>query len=156
TSTRDPVARPAPRLCLGRSGEGNVWAMRRDVDSRTREELQRLCSAEPRIATPCAERGPECRKRVCELLAPVEVEDRGPSDVLPWRLPQDERAREVEAGESGEWFEAWPWLAEEFEMVAPVAIAFQDGQAAAVCHSPRGLTTMAAEAGVQTLEPFRG
>lgn len=156
TLTRDPAARPAPRLYLGRSGERNVWATRRDVDPRVRDELHRLCAAEPKLAAPHAERSPACRERVRELLAPVEVEYRGPSYVLPEPLPLDDRAREVTADESGEWFEAWPWLADEFEMVAPVAIAFQAGQPAAVCHSARGLTASAAEAGVETLERFRG
>jgi hypothetical protein len=156
TTTRDPAARPAPRLFLGRSAAGNVWAVRRDVDPATRDELHRLCSAEPTLATPCAERGPACRERVYELLAPVEVEYRGPAYVLPERLPHDERAREVDAGEVGVWSGAFPWLAEDFEAFAPVVLAFEAGQPVAVCHSPRGRTASAAEAGVETLEPFRG
>jgi RimJ/RimL family protein N-acetyltransferase len=46
-------------------------------------------------------------------------------------------------------------LANHFNALAPVVIAFADGQPAAVCHSPRGCTAVAAEAGVETLEPFR-
>jgi RimJ/RimL family protein N-acetyltransferase len=158
TSTRDPAARPAPRLFLGRSGEGNVFAVRRDVDRATADALDRLCAAEPRLAAPAAERSPACRERVRELLAPVELEWRGPAYVLPEELPHDDRAREVTAAGEGssEWLGAFPWLAERFEALAPVIIAFDAGRPAAVCHSPRGRTAFAAEAGVETLEPFRG
>ncbi len=156
TATRDPQAQPAPRLFLGRSGDGNIWAAHRDLDRATREELHHLCSAEPRLALPRAEQGPACRERVCELLAPVKAEYRGPAYLLPERFPRDDRAREVTAGESSVWLEAFPWLAEAFEAVAPVVIAFEAGQPAAICHSPRGRTASAAEAGVETLEPFRG
>jgi hypothetical protein len=75
--------------------------------------------------------------------------------VLPEDLPCDDRAREIDAKEDSGWREAFPWLAEHFEAMAPVVIAFADGQPASVCHSPRGCSTFAAEAGVETLEPFR-
>jgi hypothetical protein len=93
---------------------------------------------------------------VLEALSPVEVEYRGPAYVLPDGLPHDHRAREVGVEESALWGEAFPWLAEAFRAVAPVAIAFAGGQPAAICHAPRGCTESAAEAGVETLAPFRG
>ena len=37
-----------------------------------------------------------------------------------------------------------------------MAIAFDGAQPAAVCHSPRGCTDHVAEAGVETLEAYRG
>jgi RimJ/RimL family protein N-acetyltransferase len=155
-STRDPAARPAPRLFLGRSARGNVWAVRADVDRATRDELERLCSSEPRLAAPDPGSGPACRERVRELLAPVAAEHRGPAYVLPEALPRDDRAREVAAPEGSAWAAAFPWLVECFDAVAPVSVAFEAGEAAAVCHSPRGRTAHAAEAGVETLERFRG
>jgi len=156
TTTRDAAARPAPRLFLGRSGEENVWAVRGDVDPATRDELERLCSAEPKFDVSHAKQDPSCRERARDLLAPVELEWRGPAYVLPEELPRDDRAREVAADDRAAWNEAFPWLAEDFEALAPVVIAFEAGQPAAVCHSPRGCTDAAAEAGVETLEAFRG
>jgi hypothetical protein len=47
-------------------------------------------------------------------------------------------------------------LANHFDALAPVVIAFDAGRPAALCHSPRGCTAAAAEAGVETLEPLRG
>jgi hypothetical protein len=116
-ATRDPVPRPAPRLVLGRSREGNLWATHRAVEPATRDELHRLCSSEPRLASPAAPRTRRCGERVLELLAPVEVELRGRSYVLPDRLPHDDRAREITAIESRDWPEAFPWLADEFALV---------------------------------------
>jgi hypothetical protein len=155
TSTRDPTPRPAPRLFLGRSNDHNVWGVRQDVDPATSGRAQRICAAEPTLAVPDAAHPPACRERIRELLAPVELEWRGPAYVLPENLVQDRRARVVTAAES-DWLESFPWLAETFDALAPVAIAFEDGRPAAVCHSPRGCTGAAAEAGVETLERFRG
>ena len=155
-ATRDPSPRPAPRVFLGRSAEGNAWAVHRDLDPGTKLELERLLAAEPRWAAASLAPAPGCRARVCELLSSVEAEHRGPAYVLGAELPRDDRARELRADERARWLDAFPWLAEEFGAVAPVAIAFEAGEPAAICHSPRGLTAVAAEAGVETLEPFRG
>jgi hypothetical protein len=105
TTTRDPERRPAPRLFLGRSRDGNVWAVRADVDRATQAELDLLFAAEPTLAAPSAVRAPTCRERARELLAPVEGEWRGPAYVLPDGLLHDGRAREVTAESSGEWLE---------------------------------------------------
>ena len=129
--------------------------MRVDVDQPTKRALDRLCSAEPTLNSPRADLSPTCRESVQQVLAPVESEWRGPAYVLPEDLPCDARAREVTANVTSEWSVAFPWLADHFDALAPVVIAFGDGQPASVCHSPRGCTTVAAEAGVDTLEPFR-
>lgn len=155
-ATRDPFWRPAPRLFLGRSPDRNVWALRQDVDPGTKAELRRILSAEPRCIAANSEEGPACRTRVHALLHPVEVEYRGPAYVLSEDLPCDDRAREVTAAESSAWRGAFPWLADEFDAVAPVVIAFEAGEPAAICHTPRGITATAAEAGVETIECFRG
>jgi hypothetical protein len=155
TTTRDPAARPAPRFFLGRSAERNVWAIREDVDARAQRALDRLGAAEPTLGEPRGDRAPSCRERVHEILAPVRSEWRGPAYVLPDPLPQDARARLVTSDESDVWRDDFPWLADHFDALAPVAIAFADGRAAAVCHSPRGRTEAAAEAGVETLERYR-
>lgn len=155
-ATRDPTARVAPRLFVSRSAEGNIWATRSDLDPELAKELHRLCATEPRLVKPAPETMPICRKRIIELLRPVAAEYRGPCFVLPDGLPLDARAREIAVDERLNWPNAFPWLAEEFEAIAPVAIAFEGGQAASICHSPRGHTEHAAEAGVETLPEFRG
>jgi RimJ/RimL family protein N-acetyltransferase len=97
-----------------------------------------------------------CRSHIRDLLGANEIEYRGPAYVLGEDLPLDDRAREITAAEASQWTEIYPWLEIEFEAVAPVAIAFEAGQPAAICHSPRGVTALAAEAGVETIERFRG
>jgi predicted kinase len=154
-ATRDPIARPAPRFFLGRSAQGNVWATRCDLDPDLAGMLQALGAAEPRIAEPTPDAAPTCRDRVLELLSPVAVEYRGPCFALPEGLPSDPRARLIGPDERANWAESFPWLTGEFEAVTPVVMAFEGGQAAAICHSPRGQTERAAEAGVETLPEFR-
>lgn len=155
-ATRGPAPRAAPRLFLARSADENVWAFASGLDADLERELQQLCSAEPRLAAPSPAAAPLCRKRVLELLSPVAFEYRGPCFLLPDALPHDPRAREIEAHERFDYRDAFPWLAAEYEAIAPVAIAFESGQPAAICHSPRGLTDRAAEAGVETLARHRG
>lgn len=158
-ATRDPVPATAPRVFLGRSAERNVWAVRGDVDAATCEALLRACREEPLADALHAGAAPVCRARVRALLAaaaPVEVEWRGPAFVLPGQLPRDARARVVSRDEASVWRGAFPWLEEDFEALSPVVIAFDGGAPAALCHSPRGCTASAAEAGVETLAAFRG
>jgi len=133
-----------------------VWATRRDLEPGAADALHRLCASEPPLVAPRPEARPACREPVLERLASVESEHRGPAYVLPDQLPRDERAREVAADEVPLWSEAFPWLQAEFDAVRPVAIAFAAGRPAAICHSARGCTPAAAEAGVETSEPFRG
>lgn len=155
-ATRDPVARPAPRLFLGRSAEGNVWATRRDVDRETADALSLLCAAEPLLESPSRERVPACRDRALRLLGPPESEYRGPCYALPASPVLDARAREIAPREAADLATIFPWLADEYEAVRPVVIAFEDREPAAICCSPRGITRRAAEAGVETLPAFRG
>lgn len=151
--------RATPRLFLGRSAECNVWAVRADVDPSTRAALDRLCAAEPVLGAPREDVGPRSRNDVIALLsqrASIEAEWRGPAFVLPADLPSDARARVVAFDEDAAWHVAFPWLVEHFDASSPVAIAFDAGRPAAVCHSPRGCTAVAAEAGVETLAAHRG
>lgn len=154
-ATRDPEPQPAPRLFVGRSAAATVWAVRHDVDPATRRALAALCAAEPPLDKPSADSLPRCRDRVLDLLGPIASEWRGPAYVLPNDLPGDHRARLVSRDESDEWRSAFPWVAPHFAELSPVAIAFDGGRPAALCHSPRGRTRDAAEAGVETLERFR-
>lgn len=153
--TRDPARRAAPRLFVGRSSEQNVWATRRGLEAELARELHSLCAAEPELDEPTPAATPRCRERVLELLAPIVEEYRGPCFVLPDDMPTDPRARLVTREERARWLDRFPWLEEEFDAVTPVAVAFEGDEAAAVCHSPRGMTDAAAEAGVETLAAFR-
>jgi hypothetical protein len=155
-STRDSAPKPAPRVFLGRSRDGNAWALRHDVDLAIADPIERLLAAEAPLAEPMADDTPACRVQVIELLGGLTTEHRGPAYVLPRDLPHDDRARLVRAEDCAALGDAFPWLAAEFVAVAPVAIAFDGGEPAAICHAPRGMTAFVAEAGVETIERFRG
>lgn len=132
-----------------------MWATHRELDEGMRVELERLCVAEPPLAAVRADRAPRCREEVLTLLAPAAAEFRGPSYVLPEHLPEDRRAREIDAAEVSAYARVFPWLPEEFSHVAPVVITFAGAEPAAICHAPRGCTARAAEAGVETRAAFR-
>ncbi len=144
-----------PRLFLGRSAEGNVFAFGADVPAETALRLETALRAEPLLAKPDAESPPQCRDAVRQGLGSIEAEWRGPAYVLPEGLAADPRARLIGPDD----FEAcrpdFAWVEAEFPDIQPVAMAFEEGRPVAVCHSPRGLTRLAAEAGVETLEPCR-
>lgn len=154
-ATRDTPPNRAPRLHVGRSSETTVWSVRNDVDPRTAAALHELCAGEAALCEPDPDRPPACRERVLKRLAPVAAEWRGPAWVLPEGLPRDDRARLLTRPEADAWRGPFPWIAEGFGAVEPVAVAFDGGRPAAVCHSPRGATPHAAEAGVETLEGHR-
>src|SRR5690606_9215179 len=152
-ATRDPTPRAAPRVFVGRSVDGNVWALRADLAPGTKAELSRLLAAEPPVA-PERDAGLRCRERILDLLGAAR-EVRGPAYVLGDALPHGDQAREITRSDLDRCRHAFPWLAEELEAVAPVAVAFCGDEPAAICHAPRGVTAAAAEAGVETLPRFR-
>jgi len=155
-ATRDPEPRSAPWLFLGRAADCTVWATSGDLDAARVGALAPLLADEPRLVEPRADRPPRCRERALAVLSSPARETRGPCYLLPVTLPGGDRAREIRREERGAWPDVFPWLEAEFDHVAPVAIAFVDGEPAAVCHAPRGMTAEAAEAGVETRAPFRG
>lgn len=134
----------APRFFLGRTVRGNVWHVRHDLDSVLRHELDVLCAhstPDPDVIRAVLGGGEEWRGPAYLLPAQqntgqaVEITPANASSLAPhfeWTL---ERARQGNAG--------------------PIAAIIQGGQAVAVCSSVR-LNAQAAEAGVFTLEGWRG
>ncbi len=145
---------PAPRFFMGRTVEGNVWHFRHDLTETLKVELDRLCSTEPSLASGQDE--PQIVITVRELLGSSKG-DRGPAYWLReshraarnavtvdppnshWLLPHYPRTAErVQSGEGGS-----------------VAAVLVDGVAVSVCSCVR-LTNEVAEAGVHTMDDFRG
>jgi len=157
----EPRGTRAPRFFLGRTREGNIWRCRDDVAEGTVRELERLASEEPvrddlraeprnleaflaalrtdRASPSSAWRYAGPAYRFPDELAPVAVTRITRSSVhllrlLPWDLV--DTAREIEAYE-------------------PFMAVIEDDAAVSLCHSAR-LTDQAAEAGVETVEAYRG
>jgi hypothetical protein len=176
-TSNEPGGGPAPHFFLGRTRMANRWRVRHDVPEATAQRLHTLAAAEPVRADL-----PREPHNLAAYLGALRADDEissvvsGPayrfSDPLPAltaRVPPAVRT----GGRAGvtritrtnlhllQRFEqmgvGWDLeiLAEEFEGWEPMVAFLEDEAAVALCFSAR-LTPRAAEAGVETLEPYRG
>lgn len=157
TATRDATPRPAPRVFVARSKAACVVTVRADVPAELAAEIQRLIAAEPPDPDPSQPSTLACAPALRALFESPDEARAGPLYRLPSDLPPQPGARILDPGEAAQRLTGrFRWLAAAPEYLAPLAIAEVDGVVAAACHSPRGRTATAAEAGVLTLEAYRG
>ncbi len=155
-SSNEPDPDRAPRLFLGRTRDGNVWRFREDISDAVVNELERLCRKEPALSDP-RQRPVTFDGLVAVLAAQDSVVDvwDGPS----WHVaePIAETNGVVAIGPENREFlaEHFPYGAEHLEEQWPVYAVIADGVAVSACYSSR-LTPEAAEAGLATVEAFRG
>lgn len=148
--------RPAPRLFLGRTREGNVWRFRADLPEALIEELEALCVDEPAgkefHSTP---RNFTAYVRLLETHAPVQEVWTGPAchfteylePSRPLLALTETHAERLRGG-----FEA---LVVELSAWQPFLALVEEKRTVSVCRSVR-ITAAAHEAGVETLPDFRG
>jgi GNAT superfamily N-acetyltransferase len=148
----------APRFFMGRTPEGNRWRFRYDLPDALVRQLEPLCQAEPASADMM--RLPQNYPAITAVLqahAPIQDEYRGPAywapraSVVPDNvvLITETNAQLLQAGFAG----MLP-LPQHID-VGPIAAAIAQGMAVAICFCSR-LPGQATEAGVETLEAFRG
>lgn len=154
------VPTPAPRLFLGRTRHGNLWRFRADLPDAATRRLGALLAEEPSTGDPDLD--PVGLPSVlAQLGAEPDSVWRGPAwrflDPLPPcpSRPGSEPARLLGAEEGALGAAHFPWLTVELADLLPCAAAIRDGQVVSLCFVARG-STEAAEAGVETAEPFRG
>lgn len=141
-----PGGNRAPRFFLGRTAPGNEWRFRDDVDGVLREELESLCIADPASAAPYEE--------VLARFAPVLSTWAGPAYRFPDDLPSSTAVRVTEENRDVLRPHLEGWLGD----VTPenvMCASLVDGLAVSVCCSVR-VTSVAHEAGVETVPEFRG
>jgi hypothetical protein len=147
---------PAPRLFFGRTRAGNLWRFRADVPEALARELEALCADEPVSAELSgAPRHADALVRLLGAHAPVRSVGAGPAFRFeeypgPSRplLVVNEANAEVLRGGFEEMFE-------ELRFAQPFVALLEGGRAVSVCRSVR-VTAAAHEAGVETLQAFRG
>lgn len=151
---------PAPLFYMGRTREGNLWRFRDDLPAAVVAEVDRLCRAEP-IAIDLASQ-PQNHAAIRTLLAEYlgrqpQQESHGPAYWIP--DGQTQAADVVLISETNvEYTTAtFPWVRQllQEKEPGPVAAAIEQGQAVCICYCSRR-PAEATEAGVETLEPFRG
>lgn len=146
----------APRLFLGRTRDGIVWRFRDDLSQDLVSSLGQLLSAEPPLADPRTR--PATFDALCAALSiegPIDKEWEGPTWYVPESIPAPADILAI-GPENVELLRAhYSWTAEHWQEVWPCVAVVEDGVAVSICYSSR-LTPDAAEAGVDTVEEFRG
>ncbi|MGH2618173.1 MAG: GNAT family N-acetyltransferase, partial [Thermomicrobiales bacterium] len=153
----EPDPPPAPRLFVGRTRAGNIWHYRHDLPEAVAAQLDALLREEP-IATNL-EQPPACLAALQVALTgqgPTPKSWSGPawqfSDALP--APGYATVR-ITPADDAVVRQVYPILADDLPWREPCVAIVRDGRLASVCYSARN-TPVAAEAGVDTVEEFRG
>ena len=157
-STKEPGGGPAPRFFLGRTGEGNLWRVRHDVPPDTARQLVELARNEPvhddlRAAPGNLDAMMDALRKDHEPL-----EDSGPAYRFPDDLPAPANVTRITRANLDLLRRIVPDmddLERDFEQCEPSTAIVVDGAAVADCYSSC-LTMRAAEAGVVTLDDYRG
>lgn len=155
----EPGGELGPRFFFGRTAEGNLWRMRYDLFPDTIQKLEALAAEEPVHSDFRA-----APRNLAAMLAVLREDQEipsvyfGPTYRFPDELPRAgdtttimQPNLHVLSGMGPDWDD----VAAHFEARQPIVAVLEEGFAVSVCFSSR-LTDRAAEAGVETLEAFRG
>ncbi len=155
--SNEPGDVPAPRVYLGRTTEGIIWRYRHDLP----EELVAVCEAiladEP-VPVDIERQAVSIRSLFIELLrhAPVGYMWEGPAWYFPERIDAPTGVEVVMVEPSMRFSgDRFTWLVDELELCHPAFVVLDGDRIVSLCHSSRN-TPVAAEAGVETLEGYRG
>lgn len=149
TGTREPGSNRPPVLSLVRSGTDCAWAVRADVPDDLAAELARLARQER--PTPDLRVPPVHADRFVSLVH-GRIES-GPAFTFPEAFPAPAGVVLLHDPHAGDRY--FPWLDEEMDGRSPVLAELEDGQAVSICFCARR-SDVAAEAGLDTVEAFRG
>lgn len=149
TSTREAKASSGPMLALVRSPTSCAWGVRADVPDAIARELSSLVRGEPH-ALDLRDAPVHADKYVSLVGGRIES---GPAFTFPDAVDQPADVVLVKDPRLGE--RNFPWLADELAGVSPVLAVVEDGHAVSVCFCARR-SDVAAEAGLETVEAFRG
>lgn len=157
-SNNEPDTPPAPRFFMGRTSNDNLWRIRYDLPDELLLDLNHLCRSEryPSLFTSQSEYRQAIRKMLANH-APIVSEDCGPAYWLPTISQVPPHVMLLSEAQVHFVRDTFPWLVSWLANPAngPVAAVIEQGSAVSVCFCSR-ITPRAAEAGVNTLEAFRG
>ncbi len=156
-TVNEPGEPPAPRLFLGRTHTGHLWRFRHDLPGPLVDELEAILRAEP--VTEDLSQPPRCLAALQAALArdvPRSETWSGPAWRFPDELPAFAHAIIPITSDHDDLVRpVFPDLADALPWKRPCLAILRDGQLASLCFSSRN-TPNAAEAGVNTIEAFRG
>ena len=154
----EPELLPAPRFFMSRSPNKNIWRFRYDVPDNLVKTIQHLCLAEPKVTdftTPHLHAS-DIRQLLDEH-CPITQEWSGPAYWIPKQanlsantvLITEENAPVLEP------YFPWKITSKSNFRTSPVVATVVDNEAVSICYCAR-ITDKASEAGVETVESFRG
>jgi RimJ/RimL family protein N-acetyltransferase len=148
---------PPPRLYFGRTRTGHLWRFRHDLPESAIAELEAVLRGEPVAAD--LSQPPRCLPALQATLA-RDARIAGTWNGPAWRFPDEIPASahdvvRVTSANDDLVRPAFPSLADDLPWCQPCLAIVADGRLASLCFSSRN-TPIAAEAGVNTLEEFRG
>jgi hypothetical protein len=153
---REPNGGPAPRFFLGRTRSGRITRFRADVSGEAVRAIEATLSAEPITAD--LQPDPAALNEIRGILAreaPVRQEYRGPAYRFPDHISQPPDVVAITRANAGLGGQGFSWLIDEVDGRQPCCALVRDGAAVALCFCARR-GPQAAEAGVETLAPYRG
>jgi hypothetical protein len=157
-ASRDPDVTP-PLFHLVRTSGGNRWLIAATLEPAHRERLASILSVQPPIVD-CAEaqaHAPDLdavRAELSERLPLLEY--RGPAFLFPDQLPTEDRVELLTDVGQASGDGPFAWLRSARQASHPIAIMrAHNGDVASICFSARS-SQVAAEAGVETREQYRG
>jgi RimJ/RimL family protein N-acetyltransferase len=148
---------PVPRFFFGSTLGGNLWRFRRDMPGNTVAELESLCMQEPVCADlRDAPQHLEAYKRILNAHEKITHSWSGPAYWIPAEdLPPSAAATRIDRTNVHLLRESFPDVERKLDSSDPVFVVVADNKAVSICLSAR-IGSRAHEAGVETLEPYRG
>lgn len=155
-----PDCPPAPRLFVGRTLEGNIHRFRRDLPEQLVSELEEILAHEPVIDD--LSQPPAKYQALHDALAahaPVEHVWQGPAWHFPEEIRQPDGIDTLTVTDA-EMMQRWSSLlarewADGVLDSQPCVVVLEGDDMASICCSSR-TSPQASEAGVETMEPYRG
>jgi hypothetical protein len=149
-STREPNSSPGPRFALIRGSTACAWAAHADVPDLLAGQLDALARTEPPTR--------DCRDEPVHTTRYTSLVggrvDFGPAFTFPDAIPAPvDIVAVTQLSELTPHFRGW--TADELPDRSPILAIAEEGHAASVCFCARR-SAVAAEAGVETAERFRG
>ena len=144
------------RLAIGRTLHGTIWRFRHDVPTATRAAIDRLLAADPPPRD--LREPPQSLAALHAALAadaPVTSQWFGPAWAIPTSLTPPPGITPVAITDGADVAATFPSLVADVASQQPFFAVRADGVVVAACFSSR-LSPVAAEAGVNTLEAYRG
>lgn len=157
-AVNEPGGEVAPRFFLGRTRQGNLWRVRHDLPADVAERLQALAAAEPVHDDLRAK--PAGLDAMLAVLGvdEADLDESGPAFRFPAAIPVlagVTRIRRANLDLLRPMVPDMDDLERDFELGEPSTAVIVEGAAVATAFSSR-LSARAAEAGVVTLEAYRG